>query len=80
MATNRELVEEAELAAAITAQELAFVSALGLAPYPDGNSWCVLWGEDLQSGVAGFGDTPILAVYAFNKAVQSAKAREASHE
>lgn len=24
----------------------------------DGNQWCVLWGENLQEGIAGFGDTP----------------------
>jgi hypothetical protein len=23
----------------------------------DGNKWCVLWGENLQEGIAGFGDT-----------------------
>lgn len=26
--------------------------------FPDGNKWCALYGEDLQMGVAGFGDTP----------------------
>ena len=25
---------------------------------PDGNQWCALYGDDLQGGVAGFGDTP----------------------
>lgn len=24
----------------------------------DGNQWCVLYGDDLENGVAGFGDTP----------------------
>lgn len=33
----------------------------------DGNQWCALYGEDLQSGVAGFGDTPALAMIDFNK-------------
>jgi hypothetical protein len=28
----------------------------------DGNEWCVLYGEDLQSGIAGFGNTPHEAV------------------
>jgi len=31
-----------------------------------GNQWCVLYGEDLQSGVAGFGDSPHQAVMDFN--------------
>ena len=34
----------------------------------DGNQWCALYGEDLQSGVAGFGDSPELAMMAFNAA------------
>lgn len=33
----------------------------------DGNQWCALYGADLQSGVAGFGDTPELAMIDFNK-------------
>jgi len=32
----------------------------------DGNQWCVLYGEDLQSGIAGFGDSLHLAVMDFN--------------
>ena len=34
----------------------------------DGNKWCVLYGENLHDGVAGFGDTPELACRAFDKA------------
>lgn len=34
----------------------------------DGNQWCVLYGDNLQDGVAGFGDTPYLAVLDFTKA------------
>ncbi len=36
--------------------------------YIDGNKWCALYGEDLQAGVAGFGDSPALAMEAFDKA------------
>lgn len=35
--------------------------------YPDGNQWCALYGEDLQSGVCGFGDTPDAASRDFDK-------------
>lgn len=42
---------------------------LGLAPYPDGDKWCVLWGVDLQKGVAGFGDTPNAAMMDFETAM-----------
>lgn len=31
--------------------------------YKDGNQWCCLLGEDLQTGIAGFGNTVNLAVY-----------------
>lgn len=34
----------------------------------DGNQWCALYGENLQDGVAGFGDTPAAAMAAFDVA------------
>jgi len=58
------------LASAVEAAEYNLVATLGLAPYADGNAWCVLWGDNLQDGVSGFGATPYLAVLAFNVAVQ----------
>lgn len=33
----------------------------------DGNKWCALYGENLQDGVAGFGDSPDEASYDFDK-------------
>lgn len=36
--------------------------------YPDGDQWCALLGDDIQSGVCGFGDTPAKAMYAFDVA------------
>lgn len=33
----------------------------------DGNQWCALYGDNLQDGVAGFGDSPALAMRNFNK-------------
>lgn len=30
--------------------------------YKDGNKWCCLIGEDIQDGVAGFGDSPADAI------------------
>lgn len=36
--------------------------------YPDGDQWCVLLGEDLAVGIAGFGETPEQAAAAFDKA------------
>lgn len=34
----------------------------------DGDQWCALLGDDLVSGVAGFGDTPCAAMEAFDQA------------
>lgn len=34
----------------------------------DGDQWCALLGEDLQSGVCGFGSTPFHAMQAFDRA------------
>lgn len=36
--------------------------------YMDGPDWCVLYGDDLQSGVAGFGKSPDEAMRAFDDA------------
>ena len=35
---------------------------------PDGDKWCCLLGDNLQVGVAGFGDTPEAACLAFDNA------------
>jgi len=34
----------------------------------DGDKWCALYGDNLQDGVTGFGDTPEEAERAFNAA------------
>lgn len=66
--TMREAAQS-HLSAMVEAQEMNLVNTLGLVPYRDGNAWCVLWGADLQVGIAGFGDTPTAAIWAFNKAM-----------
>lgn len=35
--------------------------------YIDGNQWCALYGDNLQDGVAGFGDSPDAATRDFDK-------------
>ena len=60
-------VGQSRLNAAIEAEEMNLFAMLKPKIFMDGNQWCVLYGEDIQSGIAGFGDTPRLAVYAFNK-------------
>lgn len=34
--------------------------------YVDGDKWCALYGDDLESGVAGFGDSPAEAMLDFD--------------
>ena len=60
--------EAVNYATAVESSELNLVALLRPRVFIDGNKWCVLYGENLQDGVAGFGDSPIEAVYAFNKA------------
>lgn len=43
--------------------------------FPDGNKWCALYGENLQEGVAGFGDTPHQACLDFDKKWKSEHAQ-----
>lgn len=62
---------------------MAIVEAAGLASRPsvlfrpaisaDGTQWCVLLGDSLADGVAGFGDTPDLAMIDFDKNFYNAR-------
>jgi hypothetical protein len=36
----------------------------------DGNQWCCLYGDNLQEGIVGFGDTPYLAIIEWTKAMR----------
>lgn len=47
--------------------------------FPDGNQWCALYGEDLATGVAGFGDTPAAAMWAFDNAWLTEKCPPSKH-
>jgi hypothetical protein len=57
-------IAEQERAETLTRPSYMLKPALSL----DGNQWCALYGENLQDGVAGFGDTPALAYADFDKA------------
>lgn len=67
-----DLSNDAYLIRMAIVEAAAFISAphVRMHPcvFPDGNQWCCLYGENLMSGVAGFGDTPELACAAFDKA------------
>lgn len=42
----------------------------------DGNQWCALYGENLQDGVAGFGDSPADAMWRFDQEWNKSLAKE----
>lgn len=66
---NNNLTFEAQMNYWALKQDLALVEALKPRISKDGNQWCVLYGDNLQEGVAGFGDTPHMAILDFNKAM-----------
>lgn len=39
----------------------------------DGDSWCALYGDNLQEGICGFGRTPYQAAIDFNKSFYTDK-------
>ena len=39
----------------------------------DGSQWCALYGSNLMEGIAGFGDTPELAMCDFDNQFRTAK-------
>lgn len=46
----------------------------------DGNQWCALYGDNIQEGIAGFGDTPADALVDFNNAFLIPLPKRKSHE
>jgi hypothetical protein len=62
---------EAKMSLLITEQEYQLFAMLKPELKVDGKQWCVLYGNDLQDGIAGFGDTPYLAIIDWNKQFHS---------
>lgn len=62
-----ELQHDAKMYLLMTEQEYQLFAMLKPSLKKDGNQWCVLFGKDLQEGIAGFGDTPYLAILDWNK-------------
>jgi hypothetical protein len=58
MADRRAQSNEYEL------QIIRFAESLKVVPVKDGTQWCAMYGENLQVGIAGFGDTPFKAIEA----------------
>jgi hypothetical protein len=71
ISNTRDILQQ-EFAQAAYAMQRPFV-LLRPAIYPDGNQWCALYGDDLMTGIAGFGDTPDAAADAFDAAWRTEK-------
>ena len=59
--------EQSKLSAAVEVEEYNLFALLKPSLTKDGNQWCVLYGDNIQSGISGFGDTPYKAILDFNK-------------
>lgn len=68
---QQDYVHEAQMNLLVERQEYQKFEMLRPKVSIDGNKWCVLYGENLQDGVAGFGDTLYLAILDFNTAFQT---------
>lgn len=64
---DKDYTHQSEMNALVEAEEMNLFSILKPKISIDGNRYCILYGEDLQSGICGFGDTLMLAIYDFNK-------------
>lgn len=61
------LTQEAQINYWALRQDMAITESLKPRLFIEGDKWCALYGDNLQDGVAGFGDTPLLAILDFNK-------------
>ena len=62
-----ETAEDINIEISAQTRDYNLVSLLKPSIKIDGDMWCILYGENIQDGVVGFGDGPIKAVYDFNK-------------
>lgn len=47
------------------------IAALGVKPFKDGNKWSFLYGDNIQEGICGFGETIFLAAWDFYKNIKT---------
>ena len=64
---DKDYTHQSEMNTLIEAEEYNLFSILKPTLSKDGNQFCVLYGDDLQVGIAGFGDTPYKAILDWNK-------------
>ena len=67
-----DLEHQSKMAVLVEQEELNLFTMLKPSLTLDGDMWCVLVGENLQEGICGFGKSPLLAIYEFNKNFRTA--------
>lgn len=63
---NEQMEHDSRYRTAQIAEDFAIVAALKPCIKKEGNQWCVLYGDNLQEGICGFGKTPFEAIQNFN--------------
>ena len=64
---DKDLTHQSEMNVLVQNEEMNLFTLLKPKLYRDGNVWCVLFGDNSIDGIAGYGETPMLAIYDFNK-------------
>ncbi len=64
---DEKYVHEARMNLIYDETVIMLVQRLGCRIYKDGDSWCCLYGENIQEGICGWGNTPYLAALDFRK-------------
>ena len=52
------------------------ISTLCIKPFKDGNQWCFLYGENIQEGICGFGETIFKAAWNFYANIKTEEIRK----
>ena len=65
---HESLEHQSRISFTVEQEELGRFALLKPRLFQDGNQWCVLYGENIQEGIVGFGDTPNNAIFAWNTA------------
>jgi len=63
---NEVMLNQSRLAYTIEQEELGRFNLLRPKIFIDGDQWCCLYGDDIQTGIAGFGSTPDKAIWDWN--------------
>ena len=54
------------------------IASLGIKPFKDGNMWCYLYGDNIQEGICGFGETIYKAAWDFYSNIKTKELRKSN--